>query len=221
VWQSHGTSVTAVRDFTASFEPGIAHFICGPSGCGKSTLGYILAGLMPPSSGQVTYAGQPVAGNRQHVAYLFQSPEAIFFNDTVQKELEEISDSADADLWEKSFQRVGVSLPEIAHRHPFTLSEGYARLTALAMQFTREVNVMILDEPTIGLDWKHQQRVMDVLKAAVAPERILVTITHDLELLAALQGKSWVLADGLLAWSGRTADLLADDDLLRRFALRA
>ena len=155
------------------------------------------------------------------MAYLFQFPEAIFFTESVEKELDAICSTCDEEDWELTFRNFGVSLPEIRHRHPFALSEGYARLTALAMQLARKPSVLILDEPTIGLDWKHQERVIHGLKDWMTPERLLITITHDLDLLSELRGSAWVSAEGQLAWSGPTTDLLSNDSLMRQSALRA
>jgi energy-coupling factor transport system ATP-binding protein len=221
VWKDHARSATALHDVSAEFLSGRAHFLCGPSGAGKSTLGLLLAGLIPPTHGKVELDKVDVRERRFVVAYLFQFPEAIFFTESIEKELSAVCSSGDEDDWETTFHTFGVSLPEIRHRHHFTLSEGYARLTALAMQLARKPSVLILDEPTIGLDWKHQERVIRGLKDWMTHERLLITITHDLDLLSELQGSASILAEGQLAWSGSTSDLLNSDLLMRQSALRA
>jgi len=221
VWKDRNRSATALHDVSAEFLSGGAHFLCGPSGAGKSTLGLLLAGLLPPTQGRVELNNVDVRERRSEVAYLFQFPEAIFFTESVEDELEAICFARDEENWETTFRNFGVSLANIRHRHPFTLSEGYARLTALAMQLARKPSVLILDEPTIGLDWKHQEHVIRGLKDWITPDKLLITITHDLELLSALPGNALVLTEGQLAWRGSTTDLLNNDLLMRQSALRA
>jgi energy-coupling factor transporter ATP-binding protein EcfA2 len=221
VWTDRDRSVAALHDVSVEFVSGGAHFLCGPSGAGKSTLGLLLAGLISPTHGKVQLNRVDVRECRSDVAFLFQFPESIFFAESVEKELGAVCSTCDEEDWNSTFDHLGISLQEIRHRHPFALSEGYARLTALAMQLARKPSVMILDEPTIGLDWKHQERVIHGLKDWIARDRLLITITHDLDLLSELRGSVFVFTLGHLAWSGPTIDLLNNDSLMRQSALRA
>lgn len=218
-WKFRGGQSVALVSLSAEFSEGNVHLICGPSGSGKSTLGYLLAGLMPPDAGRVLFQDADIQSRRTQAAYVFQFPENIFFEDSLQEELKQLSAaSASPDL--SYFDRLGVPFPEIANRHPFHLSAGYARLAATAMQLARDPLLLILDEPTIGLDWNFHRRMVDVLKSWISPQRLLMVITHDLEVMRALGGEAWALNRGSLAWNGATEDLLTHADLLETYGLR-
>jgi energy-coupling factor transport system ATP-binding protein len=211
-------AVKALNGFSAEFPGGVPHFVCGPSGSGKTTLGYMLSGLFEPSSGDVMLTGVSDA-NKRDFAYVFQFAEDLFFEDTVADELRQITNGGNEKVQLVS-ARLGIGLSDIMMQHPHRLSAGYARLTAVALQMVRDPRVLILDEPTIGLDWRFHRRMTDALKNWVSPARILLVITHDLDLMRELEGQAWVMSEGSLAWSGEVKALLADESLLERFALR-
>jgi len=210
----------ALRRFTGEFDPGIPHVICGPSGSGKSTLSLLLAGLLTPSGGEVKLDGAHPSTHRSRIAYVFQFAENIFFEDSLREELEQwtrASSSVDA----SAFSTMGLNFAGLADMHPFHLSQGTSRLAAIALQIARDPLLLILDEPTIGLDEEHERRVLEALRSWIAQEKYLIVVTHDLGVIGALGGKAWVLGGGTLAWNGRTGDLLADEALLKSYGLEA
>jgi len=217
-WSFRGGESTAIRSFSGQFAAGVPHLICGPSGSGKSTLGYLLSGLLSTESGRVTFNGEEATHQREEIALVFQFPEDIFFEDTLEEELKQLS-SPQRTLDMSCFDALGIPFETIAQRHPFHLSAGYGRLVATAMQLARNPRLLILDEPTIGLDWIFQRRMLDVLRNWITPQRTLVIITHDLDVLRELDGEAWVLNQGMLAWNGATSDLLASRELLEAYAL--
>lgn len=221
VWRTLHTARRALQDVSAEFRPGGIHFICGPSGSGKSTLGLLLSGLLPPTEGKITLDGGDLIRRRDRIACVFQFPESLFFADTVEEELADISGNGEEITNPRAFELLGISYNDLKHRNPHLLSEGYARLTAIALQLSRNPDVTILDEPTIGLDWKHQERVIEALRSRQNSSQITVVITHDLDLLQALGGISWMLNDGTLAWNGPTRQLVEDASLLRQHGLLA
>ncbi len=217
-WRYRGGVRSAVKDVSAVFEAGTAHVICGPSGSGKSSLSYLLAGMLPPERGMVLLNGQAVGEQQGEIAYVFQFPESIYFEDSVQAELEHWTGNGAA-LKADYFAQLGIPFAAIAQKHPYHLSAGYGRLVAIALQLAREPKLLVLDEPTIGLDWDYNRRMVTLLREWVNPERILVVVTHDLDLMRGLGGRAWVMAGGELAWSGETADLLAQPELLSAYGL--
>jgi energy-coupling factor transport system ATP-binding protein len=217
-WRGRDTEVKAVSGFAAEFPSGVPHFICGPSGSGKTTLGYLLSGLAVPDSGSVSLTGA-TPGERGRIAYVFQFAEDIFFEDTVAGELKQIASGGEERAHEV-FARLGIELSEILAQAPQRLSAGFARLVAVGLQMVRGPQVLILDEPTIGLDWRFHARMIAALRDWISPSRILIVITHDLDLMRELGGHAWVVSGGQLAWSGETKLLLADTFLLEKFALR-
>lgn len=217
-WRSGESKIEAVSGFSAEFPGGVPHFICGPSGSGKTTLGYLLSGLHAPDSGSVSLQITS-AGERGNIAYVFQFAEDLFFEDTVADELKQIAGNGEERAREV-FAPLGIRPSEILRLQPHRLSAGYARLTAVALQMARDPQVLILDEPTIGLDWRFHRSMTDALRNWITPSRILIVITHDLDLMRELGGQAWVVAGGCLGWSGEVASLLNDDSLLEKFALR-
>ena len=218
VWRTMHDSRRALHDVSATFAAGTPHFICGPSGSGKSTLGLLLAGLMKPTEGSVRLDSHEPELQRNRIAYVFQFPETLFFCDTVREELADISESrlpAESSV----FEDLGIVYADVRDRNPHLLSEGYARLTAIALQLSRHTDVLILDEPTIGLDWKRQERVIAALRRQSTPDRLVIIITHDLDMLYALGGSTLVLLEGRQVWHGRSADLVDDTIRLKQFGL--
>jgi len=216
-YRSREGEVKALRDFSAEFPGGVPHFICGSSGSGKTTLGYVLSGLVVPSSGGVTLE-DVLDDARRDFAFVFQFAEDLFFEDTMAEELARISTGNNEQI-SHAFNQLGISLSDIETQHPHRLSAGYARLTAVALQMARDPRVLILDEPTIGLDWRFHRRITDALRDWLSPARILIIITHDLDLMRESGGRVWVMSEGKLVWNGEVKTLLSNEALLERFAL--
>ena len=206
---------------SAEFAAGSVHFLCGPSGSGKSTLGLLLSGLLLPTEGKITLDSNDLIWQRRRIACVFQFPESLFFADTVEEELADICGDGGIETNPVAFEWLGISYEDLKRRNPHLLSEGYARLTAIALQLARNPDVLILDEPTIGLDWRHQERVIEALRARMNTPQLTIVITHDLDLLQGLGGTSWILDKGTLAWNGPTQQLVEDSTLLRRHSLVA
>jgi len=218
-WRFRGGNIKALQSVSLQLPAGLPHIICGPSGSGKTTLALALAGLITAERGEISLEGTSVEQCLSDIAYVFQFPENIFFEDNIESELRQIARSHGNGTASMHFANLGINLDDIRAVHPFHLSEGYSRLVAIALQLAREPRVLILDEPTIGLDWKHQSRLISLLKKWVTDNRILVIIAHDLELMRQVGGRIWVLEDGRLAWSGETEALLENQELLECFSL--
>lgn len=219
-WKSRGVEFRALNSFTGEFSSATPHVICGPSGSGKSTLGFLLAGLMPPDTGNVLLDGDDVSSRRENIAYVFQFAENIFFEDSIRDELNALS-RGNGSLDLSYFEKLGIDFASVENKAPFHLSAGYGRLVATAMQLARNPQVLILDEPTIGLDDDFEQRMIEILKQWSSPDHLLIVITHDLNVMRELGGQSWVLNHGQLAWHGVTGDLLSNESLLKEQALLA
>jgi energy-coupling factor transport system ATP-binding protein len=217
-WRFRGGTRSAVRNVSAEFTAGTAHAICGPSGSGKSTLSYLLAGMLPPERGAVRWDGRAASERRGEIAYVFQFPESIYFEDSVRAELEHWAGNGAA-LKAEIFDTLGIPFAAIAEQHPYHLSAGYGRLVAIALQLAREPKLLVLDEPTIGLDWEYHARMVTLLRDWVNAERTLVVVTHDLDLMRGLGGRTWVMAGGELAWQGETTALLARQDWMIAYGL--
>ncbi|MBI5060508.1 ABC transporter ATP-binding protein [candidate division KSB1 bacterium] len=217
-YEDAGATVRGVRDVSLRLQRGESYLICGPSGSGKSTLSMLLAGLLSAQSGSIAWADS-LALTRPVAAYVFQFPEQLFFADSVRDEFREVAANADPRDIERILTEFGLKDPELLDRNPYLLSMGFARLTALALQAARNPDLLIVDEPTIGLDDNHASRITRFLRDWVTIRRILVTVTHEIELIRSIGGTCLVMSEGALAWSGPHTELLQDPLRMREFGL--
>lgn len=216
-YQVQDARVRALRDISLTLRPGNSYLLCGQSGSGKSTLGLLLAGLLPPEHGSLRWT--PAAAGEPVTAYVFQFPEQLFFCDSVRDEFREVARRDDWSSLQPLLARFGLNDEHLLAQHPYLLSMGYARLTAIALQAAREPDLLIMDEPTIGLDDHHTRIVTTFLQSWPTADRILITITHDLDLIRAIGGTCLILRDGALVWSGPHTELLNQPDQLLQFGL--
>lgn len=220
-WRLPRDVVPAINGVNAVFHAGAPHVICGPSGSGKTTLSLLLTGQLVPDSGSVTLDARPIAQYRHQAAYVFQFPENIFFEETVARELRQVTGNLHDGLARQYLERLGIRYDDVAEKHPFHLSAGYGRLIATVLQAARQPRVLVVDEPTIGLDDRFHRAMITLLRDCAAEQRIVIVVTHDLELMRELGGCAWVLSEGALVWSGETHDLLDQPQELERFGLEA
>jgi energy-coupling factor transport system ATP-binding protein len=196
-----------LRDITLGLRRGEVLGILGPNGAGKSTLGACLAGLAPPRAGR--REGPPGA-------IAFQNPEAHFTTDSPRAELADIGlaperIAAVLEEWGLSAQ---------ADQHPYSLSMGQKRRLALALlTATDRWPVLVLDEPTAGLDRRGAERVADHIRALARTGRALAVITHDADFALSVCDRIALLADGGVARDGPATQVLRDTELLRRAGL--
>jgi energy-coupling factor transport system ATP-binding protein len=172
--------------------------IIGPSGSGKSTLLEILSGLAEPTSGGVLWREQVlVAEQLQQLAGLvFQFPERHFCGGTILEELrlghpELGKDRVREALTEVGLEHLPLSTP------PHALSGGQQRRLALAVQLIRQPHVLLLDEPTAGLDWSMRRQLVSLL-AKLKQHWTLLVVTHDPGDMLAIADSCWTLNHGEL-----------------------
>lgn len=179
-------------------QPQQLTLIIGASGSGKTTLLELLAGLAQPTLGSVERAGQPLIDTQlQHLCGLvFQFPERHFCGATVLEELrlghpEVGHEQIQAALTAVGLQEVNRQAP------PHDLSGGQQRRLALAVQLIRQPSILLLDEPTAGLDWSMKQQLIGLLRDLKQRWSLLV-VTHDAVDLEALADHCWRLQGGQL-----------------------
>ncbi len=187
-----------LQDLSLQLEPQQLGLIVGSSGAGKSTLLEILAGLAKPTRGQVCWHNSVVqpAQLRAMAGLVFQFPERHFCGLTVLEELR----FGHPELLEKDIHRAlaQVGLSEIPlRRSPNRLSGGQQRRLALAVQLIRSPFLLLLDEPTAGLDWSVRRQLISLLASLKSSWSILV-VTHDPDELSSLADVQWELIRGQL-----------------------
>ena len=187
-----------LRSISLSLEVGQPTLVAGRSGSGKSTLLDLIAGLARPSGGEVRWNGRPLnlAQRRALCGLVFQFPERHFLGLTVGQELKLGHRRLTAERAEAVLAQVGLqalSLQQVPER----LSGGQQRRLALAVQLLRQPQVLLLDEPTAGLDWSVRGEVLELLET-LSQELALLVVTHEPELFQPWARAQWELADGVL-----------------------
>ena len=183
------TAAPVLRDATFAIEPGEVLALVGPTGSGKTTLLRLIAGLEKPQSGRILADDHAVEGLRPaQVGYLFQQAERQLFCPTV---IEDVSfgpknlglTRADAEnVAAQSLQLVGLEPEAFAGRSPFELSGGEARRVALAGVLATKPALLLLDEPTIGLDPASHRQFIDLIARLNRDQGITVCMaTHDMD----------------------------------------
>ena len=213
-----GTRALDGVSFGAGHGEAIA--VVGANGAGKSTLLLHLNGLLTPEHGSVDIGGVPVTKAtlpdiRRTVGMVFQDPDDQLFMPTVAEDVgfgplnlglapEEVAARVHAAL-------ARVAAEHLAERPPYRLSGGEKRVVAIATVLAMEPKVLVMDEPSSGLDPRARRRLIDLLEGF---EHTRLVATHDLDLAATLCERTIVLGRGRVLADRPTTDVFRDDALL-------
>ncbi len=209
--------------------------IVGSNGCGKSTLLQILDGLLFPTRGEISAYGQRLTEEifreasfrsffRRRVGLLFQNPDVQLFCPTV---LDEIAFGplqlypTQEEALERSREMIRLlNLEKIAGRSPHQLSGGEKKKVALASMLAVNPDVLLLDEPTGGLDPRTQVWLVEVLSELHSIGKTIITATHDLSILEEIADRAFVMDENhTIVQEGPPPRILDDLDLLLRVNL--
>lgn len=231
-YRDENANFGVLRDLHFALKSGECVALLGPSGSGKTTLAQILNGLLRPVQGglfidgvELVYKPEELKRLRERVGLVFQFPEAQIFEATVYDEVAfaakqspNRSDQLAASV-HQALTEVGLDPERFIGRNPFRLSGGEARLVTIASLIVVDPDWLILDEPTLGLDGFHTQKIIALLRRRKARKRGTLLITHDLDLAAAECPRTLVLVGGVLKYDGSTLALIKDHDLHSEFSL--
>ncbi|MEH1937168.1 MAG: energy-coupling factor ABC transporter ATP-binding protein [Nostoc sp.] len=187
-----------LKSINLELAPQQLGLIIGPSGSGKSTLLEILSGLAEPTTGGLFWREQELMPEQlqQLAGLVFQFPERHFCGGSILEELR-------LGHPELGSERVRQALSEVGLEHlplsaaPHALSGGQQRRLALAVQLIRQPNLLLLDEPTAGLDWSMRRQLVNLL-AKLKQDWTLLIVTHDPGDLLAIADRCWTLNHGEL-----------------------
>ncbi|KAK1369813.1 Non-intrinsic ABC protein 14 [Heracleum sosnowskyi] len=202
-----GTQSNILSGVSLSLTERSFGLIFGRSGSGKSTLLQLIAGLSKPTSGSICIQRyrddgsphqSPILSSPERVGIVFQFPERYFLADNI---LDEVTfgwprQKAGLPLKEHLASRLQRAISSVGlsgislDKDPRSLSGGYKRRLALAIQLVQSPDLLVLDEPLAGLDWKARADVVKLLKNLKEKVTILV-VSHDLQEMAALVDQSW------------------------------
>ncbi|SFB34371.1 energy-coupling factor transport system ATP-binding protein [Lentibacillus halodurans] len=208
--------------------------IIGHTGSGKSTLIQHLNGLVRPSEGEVTIGDYRITSDekpdnmktlRSRVGVVFQYPEHQLFEETVRKDIafgpENFGAPQDAieERIEEITPQVGLT-EELLERSPFDLSGGQMRRAAIAGVLATKPDVVVLDEPTAGLDPRGQQEMMDMFYDLHKREGLTtILVTHSMEHAVQYADNVIILNDGTKYMEGNPTDILIQKDALHKVQL--
>jgi energy-coupling factor transporter ATP-binding protein EcfA2 len=202
-------------DFSLGFRAGELTAILGPNGSGKTTVLKLLGGLLRPQAGEV-WGASPEGGPR--VGFVFQNPDYQLFAGQVREEVAfgprqlglapaEVEARVDAAL-------TRVHLEAQAEDDPFSLTKGQRQRLAVAGVLALAPRVIILDEPTTGLDHREQVDLLGLVKELHAQGHTIIMVTHSMWAAATYARRLVVLSDGKIILDGPTREVLAREDVL-------
>jgi energy-coupling factor transport system ATP-binding protein len=205
--------VAALRGVSATLSGGEVVALMGRNGAGKSTFLKALVGMKRPTSGTVEVDGLAPADLKptallRHVGLVPQVPADLLYAPTVGQECEHADRDArvPAGTTAALFEVLSPGVP--VGQHPRDLSEGQRLTLALAIVLAARPPLLLLDEPTRGLDYTAKHRLVEILRDLAEQGHAVLLATHDVELVAEVAGRVLVMADGELVADGPTADVV-------------
>lgn len=218
-----------LRDVTLTIDKGEMVSIVGRNGAGKSTFSKLICGFETPDSGEIFFHGQDllkenIRHRAKYIGYVMQNPNQMISKTMIYDEVA------------LSLQKSGKSEKEIRQKvedtlkicglYPFrnwpvsALSFGQKKRVTIASVLVQDPELIILDEPTAGQDFKHYTEIMEFLCKLNEQGVTVVMITHDMHLMLEYTPRALVFSDGRLIADCRASEVLCDPDLIRQAALK-
>ena len=215
-----------VHNLNVKIEKGDFTAIIGSNGAGKSTFSKLCNGLLQPSAGDVYVLGEntrrkKVSALAKHIGFLFQNPDRQICCNTVEEEIafslknnglspEEIKTKVEATMQEFGFE------PKV---EPYNMSRGQRQRLCLACLIALNPEILILDEPTTGLDYRECMEVMSRIRQLNENGTSVIMVCHDMEVVLDFAKSVIVMNRGGILAQGKTRDILSDNKLLERARL--
>lgn len=223
----------ALMDVNIKIEEGQFIGLIGHTGSGKSTLIQHLNGLIKPTSGEISVNGFDITSKkgklrevRKRVGLVFQYPEYQLFEETVEKDI--AYGPGNLGLEEKeinkrvreSMEAVGLNYDEVSQKSPFELSGGQRRRVAIAGVIAMNPEVLILDEPTAGLDPKGRDEILTEIKELHNKKKItVILVSHSMDDISKLAEKIIVMDKGKVKMFDTVENVFSNGALLKNIGL--
>ncbi len=223
----------ALNDVSFDVADGTILGIIGHTGSGKSTLLQHLNGLIKPTSGEVYIDGECITDGkakmtdiRRKVGLVFQYPEYQLFEETVSKDVAfgpknlGCDEAEQEERVKKAISLVGLDYDEIKDRSPFELSGGMKRRVAIAGVIAMDPKILILDEPTAGLDPSAHRDILAMVRR-IHDEMgiILIFVSHNMSDIAEMSDRVMVMSGGNIALEGTPAEVFSQGEKLSEMGL--
>lgn len=203
-YEAKGSDI--LKEFDLTLYRGEIFTLLGGNGSGKSTAMQVMAGLMPLYRGHVFLEGRALKKYRQKELYrkfigvLPQNPQTIFVAKTVRNEFADLAAIWDIPEAQKEAKIAAMveqlGIQHILEQHPFDLSGGEQQKVALAKVLLNEPEILLLDEPTKGMDGASKQAFADILRQLKAQGLTIFIVTHDVEFSAEFADRAALFFDG-------------------------
>lgn len=221
----------ALKNINIEIEKGEKVAIIGPNGAGKSTLFSHFNGLTEPTSGCVKIEGKPISFEkdellkvRQKVGIVFQDPNDQLFAPTVKEDIAfgPMNLGLSYDEVEKRVEDAlkMVGMENYEDKTPHHLSGGQQKRIAIAGIIAMKPELMILDEPTAGLDPDGVEKVLNIMNQLIEEGMTLIISSHDIDMISKYADKIFVLYNGEIIESGNKNKIFSDMELLKKAHLR-
>ncbi len=198
-----------LKDINLALHKGEFVALVGPSGSGKTTLMQLFTGLLKPEKGEILINGMNLWGQktdlnkiRREIGLVFQFPESQLFEETIfqdiafgPKQLGLAPEDIEKRI-RRAMQAVQLDFDEFKNRNPLNLSSGEKRRVALAGVLAMQPRMLILDEPTAGLDYAGTQAIVKILKSLNQQGITILLISHNMDLVWNLAGRIVILHQG-------------------------
>lgn len=224
---------SALDRISFRIEDGSFTGLIGHTGSGKSTLVQLLTGLMKPISGSIVVDGTDIAKAgassrevRRRIGLVFQYPEYQLFEETVAKDVAfgprnlGLSEEEIGDRVREALTLVGLNYEEVRNVSPFELSGGQKRRVAIAGVIAMRPRILILDEPTAGLNPKAHRDILDmVTKIHSSTGNIIIMVSHNMNDIARMSDQILVMDHGRLVMDGTPQEVFSRGQELREIGL--
>lgn len=204
-------------DVNLRIAPGEFVALIGQNGAGKTTLLKQLNGLLKPTSGRVAINGLDTRATKtselaKHIGFLFQNPDHQIFCKTVYEEIGFglLNIKCDPAKMDDRIKKISdlLGLGSKLTRNPFTLSRGERQRVALASVLVLETDILVLDEPTTGQDYKECMEIMDIVKSLNQQGKTIIMVSHDIEVVADYCKRTVILQNGSVLEDDKTEIVL-------------